>query len=141
VDTEKPAGPAQPPDSGWNRYNVTAFVAAGATVLLLGTAAFFAAEAAADSDDIDRLVTFQDRTGTPDRYSAVADQYERAMADGPRHDRYAKAALIAAAGTAVVSAVFFVLDAKLGQEDRAGASVALTPAPGLGLVGGWSLRF
>jgi hypothetical protein len=141
VDTEKPDLPTQPPDSGWNRYNVTAFIAAGASVLLLGTAAFFAAEAASESDDVNRLVSFRDQhTQAPDRYSAVASQYEQAMADGPRHDRYAKAALIAAAGTAVVSAAFFVLDAKLGKETD-GASVSLTPAPGLGLVGGWSLRF
>jgi hypothetical protein len=141
VDTEKPSSPVQTPDSGWNRYNVTAFVAAGATVLLLGTAAFFAAEASGESDDVNRLVNFRERTGAPDRYSAVASQYEQAMADGPRHDRYAKTALIAAAGTAVVSVAFFVLDAKLTPESSAGATVALSPAPGLGLIGGWSLRF
>jgi hypothetical protein len=66
------------------------------------------------------------------------------MADGPRHDRYAKAALIAAGGAAVLSATFFILDEKLGQsgKEKAGSSrAALLPAPGLGLVGGWSLRF
>ncbi len=119
---------------------MTAFVAAGATVLLLGTAAFFAAEAASDSNDINRLLNFRDeRTGAPDRYSAVSAQYEKALADGPRHDRDAKIALIAAAATAAVSATFFVLDAKLGHESD--SAVALAPTPGRGLVGAWRLRF
>jgi len=140
TDVEHPATPVGEPDSGWNRYNVTAFVAAGATVLLLGAAAFFAAEAASDSNDLNRLLNFRDEgTGAPDRYSAVSAQYEKALADGPRHNRDAKIALIAAGAAAAVSVTFFVLDAKLGHESD--SAVALVPTPGLGLLGAWRLRF
>jgi hypothetical protein len=135
----RPAAPATPPDSGWNRYNVTAFVAAGASALLLGTAAFFAAKASSDATDIDRLVIYRNQqTADPASYSSVADQYERAMADGPRHDRYAKAALYGAAGTAAVSVLFFVLDANLTPEP----AVAIAPTgTGLGARASWTWRF
>jgi hypothetical protein len=140
VDAEgPPAHSLQPGAPGWNRYSVTAFVATGAAVLLLGTAALFAAQAASDADDVNRLLRFrEDGTGVPDTYSAVASQYERAMADGPRHDRYAKAALIGAAGATVVATAFFILDAKLTPE----ATVAIAPTgTGLGAIGGWAWRF
>jgi tetratricopeptide (TPR) repeat protein len=135
---ESPSGPAAA-DSGWNRYNVTAFIAAGASVLLLGTAAFFAAKASSDSTDIDRLVIYRDeQTSAPASYSSVAAQYERAMADGPRHDRYAKAALYGAVGAAAVSVLFFVLDGELNPEP----AVALAPSGnGLGAQASWTWRF
>src|SRR5262249_46854144 len=104
-------------NSGWNRYNVTGFVAAGAPALLLGSAAFFAAKSSSDGTDIDRLVIYRDQqTLNPALYSSVASQYEQAMRDGHQHDRDAKIALIGAAGAAAVSVLFFVLDAKLGPE-------------------------
>jgi hypothetical protein len=135
----RPPQPAAPPDSGWNRYNVTAFIAAGASVLLLGTAAFFAAKASSDATDIDRLVIYRnEQTANPVSYSSVADQYERAMADGPRHDRYAKEALYGAAGAAAVSVLFFVLDANLNPEP----AVAIAPAgTGFGARASWTWRF
>jgi hypothetical protein len=138
ADTEGPGRPAAAPDSGWNRYNVTAFVAAGASVLLLGTAAFFAAKASSDGNDIDRLVIYHDQAGNPDRYSAVASQYEQAMRDGPQHDRDAKIALVGAAGAAAVSVLFFVLDAYITPEP----GVALAPAAtGRGAQASWTWRF
>jgi hypothetical protein len=87
---------------------------------------------------VNRLVNYRSETGIPLTYSAVATQYEQAMADGERHDRNAKLALYAAGGAAAVAAVFFVLDAKLGGEP----AVAITPA-GKGVVatGGWTWRF
>src|SRR5580692_10414601 len=63
ADAEHPAGPPAAEDSGWNRYNVTAFVATAVTVALLGTAGFFAAAAGSDRDDINRLVLL-DRKST-----------------------------------------------------------------------------
>jgi hypothetical protein len=138
VDVERPGGPAAAPDSGWNRYNVTAFVAAGASVLLLGTAAFFAAKASSDRDDVDRLVLYHDQAGNPDQYSAIAAQYEKAMRDGPQHDHDAKVALIGAAGAAAVSVLFFVLDAQLTPEP----AVAIAPAAtGRGAQASWTWRF
>ena len=139
VDAEGPPARGPVEDSGWNAYNVTGFVAAGAAVLLLGTAGFFAAQAGSDADDVNLLIRYRDdATGKPVAYSAVASQYERAMADGPRHDRYAKAALIGAAGAAVVSTVFFLLDAKATPEP----AVAIAPTrTGLGAIGGWTWRF
>jgi hypothetical protein len=138
VDVERPGGPGAAPDSGWNRYNVTAFVAAGASVLLLGTAAFFAAKASSDKDDVDRLVLYHDQSGTPDQYSAIASQYEQAMRDGPQHDHDAKVALIGAAGAAAVSVLFFVLDANLTPEP----GVAIAPTgTGRGAQASWTWRF
>jgi hypothetical protein len=138
ADKEGAPRPGAAPDSGWNRYNVTAFVAAGASVLLLGTAAFFAAKASSDADDVNRLVLYHDQDGTPDLYSSVAGQYEKAMRDGPQHDRDAKIALIGAAGAAAVSVVFFVLDAKLTPEP----TVAIAPTgTGRGAQASWTWRF
>jgi hypothetical protein len=137
-DAERPSQPATP-DSGWNRYNITAVATASAAVLLLGTAALFAAEASSDESDVNRLMNYRDQTtDAPLKYSAIAAQYEQALRDGPRHDRYAKIALAASGVVAAVSVTFFVLDAKL---DTAPA-VAVAPA-GKGFVatGGWQWRF
>jgi hypothetical protein len=137
-DTEQPSRP-RPVDSGWNRYNITAVASAGAAVLLLGAAALFAAQASSAEDDIDRLLRFRDPdTQAPLRYSAIADQYEKAMADGPRNERNATIAFVGSAVAAAVSATFFILDAKLGGQP----AVAITPA-GRGIVatGGWQWAF
>jgi hypothetical protein len=142
-----PAGaraPAQVPTgaevevSAWNRYSIPAYAAAGAAVLLLGTAGFFAAQAGSDADDIDRLTTYRDASGQAIPYSSVAKRYEDKVADGERHERYAKVALVAAAGAAAVSAVFFVLDAKHTQEPT--LAVAQGPA-GTAAIAGWAWRF
>ena len=137
-DAEQPSRP-RPVDSGWNRYNITAVASASAAVLLLGVAALFAAEANSAEDDINRLLRFRDPdTQAPLRYSAIADQYEKAMTDGPRNERNAKIAFIGSAVAAAVSATFFILDAKLGGQP----AVAVTPA-GRGIVatGGWQWQF
>jgi hypothetical protein len=138
-DTEQPSRPRPAADSGWNRYNITAVASASAAVVLLGVAALFAAEASSAEDDIDRLLRFRDPdTQAPLRYSAIADQYEKAMADGPRNERNAKIAFVGSAVAAAVSATFFILDAKLGGQP----AVAITPA-GRGIVatGGWQWQF
>ena len=138
-DTEQPSRPRPAVDSGWNRYNITAVASASAAVLLLGVAALFAAEASSAEDDIDRLLRFRDPdTQAPLRYSAIADQYEKAMADGPRNERNAKIAFVGSAVAAAVSATFFILDAKLGGQP----AVAITPAGrGVLATGGWQWRF
>jgi hypothetical protein len=136
VDVEPAHKKGDEGGSGWNRYNVTAMSAAGATVVLLGVAAFFGAKASSAESDVNRLLTFRDEsTGMPGAYSQVARQYESAMSDGRRYAHDARLALVGAAGTAAVSAVFFVLDARFGRE----TSVALAPAPG-GLVAAWRFR-
>jgi hypothetical protein len=133
VDTEPARKATEDSGSGWNRYNVTAMSAAGASLLLLGTAAFFAAEASSKESDVNRFQIFRDEsTGMPVAYSQVARQYEAALADGRRYAHDARLALLGAAGAAAISAVFFVLDAHLSHE----ASVAFAPAPG-GAVAAW----
>jgi hypothetical protein len=135
------AGPAanDEEESGWNRYNVTAWSATAATALLLGTAAFFGAQASSKAGDVSRLLDFRDEKGAPLAYTPdVARKYEGALADGRRYDRDAKLALLGAAGTAVVAAVFFVLDAALPQK----SSVAFAPAAdGPGVLAAWGRRF
>jgi hypothetical protein len=138
-DTEHPSGPAQPEDSGWNRYNITAVASASVAVVLLGTAALFAAKAESDESDVNRLVQYRDpNTGAPLRYASVATQYQQATADGPHHDRDAKIALAASAVAAALSITFFVLDAKLG----ATPAIAIAPdGRGVAASGGLQWRF
>jgi hypothetical protein len=135
----KPADKPTQQDSGWNRYNITAVTAAGVAVVALGVAALFAAEAGSDQDDITRLINYRSpETGAPLRYSTVADQYQQAMTDGPRHERNAKIAFAVSAVAAAVAATFFVLDARLGAEP----AVAVTPdGRGIAATGGWRWRF
>jgi hypothetical protein len=133
---KRPTGPT-PEDTGWNRYNITAVATASAAALALGVAGLFAAEVASDEDDIRRLVNFRDQThDNPLQYSAIARQYEQAMADGPRHARYAKIALGISLVTAAVSATFFVLDARLGAEP----AIAVAP-DGHGVVATGGVRW
>jgi hypothetical protein len=131
ADAEPPRHPADEGGTGWNRYNVTAMTAAGVSVLLLGTAAFFGADASSKESDVNRLQTSRDEAGAPLPYSKLAKQYEDAMSDGRQAAHDARVALIAAGGAAVVSAVFFVLDAHLTHE-----GVALAPVPTAGARGG-----
>jgi hypothetical protein len=107
--------------------------------LFLGAAALFAAQASSDESDVKRLINYRDpATGKPLDYSTIAGQYEQAMADGPRHARNAKIALVASAVVAAVSATFFVLDAKLGAEP----AVAIAPdGRGIAATGGWRWSF
>ncbi len=139
ADEELPASGA-PASSGWNRYNMTALVATAVTVVLLGTAGFFAASAGSDRDDINRLVQFHDPvTGAPLAYSSVAAQYTHAMDEGRRDDHDAKVALVGATVTAAVAALFFVFDATLTRQPA--VSIAPTRDGGLAAVGGWTWRW
>jgi hypothetical protein len=138
LDDESARAAKADEDSGWNRYNITAMTATGLTVVLLGTAAFFGAEASSKESDVNRLLTNRDEMGTPLRYSSVAGQYQSAMSDGRRDAHDARLALVGAAGTAVVAAVFFVLDGLHPAE----AKVAVAPtSAGAGAVGAFAWSF
>ncbi len=145
VDAEHPAGKDQE-DSGWNRYNTTAVIASGVTLALLGTAAFYAAEASSKENDINRLVTFR---FPPPQYSSVAATYTSDLADGRSDAHTSKILLLTAAGTGLVAAVFFVLDAVRTPSEPAPAapvlpavSVSIAPTgSGFGAQGAWSWRF
>ena len=108
-------------------------------IVALGVAGLFAAKSSSDADDVTRLINLRDMTtGAPLQYSTVADQYERAMADGPRHERDAKIALLVSAGAAAVAATFFVLDSR----HQAEAAVSIAPVGnGFAATGGWQWRF
>jgi hypothetical protein len=138
LDDENARAAKADEDSGWNRYNITAMTATGLTVVLLGTAAFFGAEASSKESDVNRLLTNRDEAGAPLRYSSVAGQYQSAMSDGRRDAHDARLALVGAAGTAVVAAVFFVLDGLHPAE----AKVAVAPtSAGAGAVGAFAWSF
>jgi hypothetical protein len=145
ADAEKPAA-ATEEESGWNRYNATAVIAAGVTLVVLGTAAGYAAQASSKEGDINRLVTYR---FPPPPYSSVAAEYTSAMSDGRSDAHVARILLLTAAGTAVVSAVFFVLDAVRAPAEApappAAPPVSVSVAPdgrgGLGALGAWSWRF
>jgi hypothetical protein len=139
VDAEgRPA--AEDDDSGWTRANITAWSASAATALLLGTAAYFGAQAASKASDVNRLVTFRDMdTGAPVAYSpAVARQYESAFADGKRFQRDARIVLVGAAATALTATVFFIID---GTRPARGGVAVLPASHGAGALGAWSWRF
>jgi hypothetical protein len=124
ADTEQPTGPPRD-ESGWTPYGLTAGISTAAAVTLLLTAGLFAAAVASDEDDLKRLQTYRSMTGAPPSYSSVMSQYEQAVADGDRHERYAKIALAGAGVAAAVAATFFVLDAKRTREP----AVAVNPLP------------
>lgn len=139
ADDELPQSQVQA-SSGWNRYNMTAVVATAVTVVLLGTAGFFAASAGSDRDDVNRLIRFHDpTTGAPLAYSSVAPEYTHAMDEGRRDDRDAKVALVGATATAAVATLFFVFDATLTHQPS--VSLAPTRDGGLAAVGGWTWRW
>jgi hypothetical protein len=135
ADAEKPATTEQ--GSGWNRYNVTAMVAAGVTVALLGTAAFFGASASSHESDANRLIGYRN---PPPEYAAVANEYTSALNDGRAAAHDARVTLIAAAATGAVSITFFILDAVLTP--GGGPTAMVVPAPrGFAATGGWSWHF
>ncbi len=142
-DAEHPAG-KEGEDSGWNRYNTTAVIASGVTLALLGTAAFYGAEASSKENDINRLVMFR---FPPPAYSSVAAAYTSAMSDGRSDAHAARALLVAAAATGIVAIAFFILDgvhAPAESQPTPAAPPALSLAPagaGLGAQGAWSWRF
>ncbi|HVZ74333.1 MAG TPA: hypothetical protein VHJ20_18260 [Polyangia bacterium] len=141
VDAER----ARPEDDegGWTRANITAWSATGATVLLLGTAGFFAAEAASHEGDLNRLTSFRDENGAPLPYTPdLAQKYQSAMTDG-RHDAHvATVLLLAAAGTAAVACAAFVIDGVWPEHASAAPAVAIAPVTsGRGALGAWSWRF
>jgi hypothetical protein len=127
-------------DGGWTGPRIGAWSATGATVALLGVAAYFGAQAQSHESDINRLVVFRDQdTGAPTRYTPeVARQYESAMADGRSDARTAKILLLSAAGTAVAATVFFIIDGTRAATGR----VAIAPTPGSrGAVGAFTWTF
>ncbi len=141
TDDERPA--REDEDSGWNRYNATAVIASGVTLVLLGTAAVYGALASSKESDVNRLINYR---FPPTQYSAVAAEYTSAMADGAHDAHNARVALVAAAATGLVAAAGFVLDAVLTPAEPTSAplfpAVSLAPLPGgRGAFGAWSWRF
>ncbi|MES1205603.1 MAG: hypothetical protein ABUS79_06660 [Pseudomonadota bacterium] len=99
----------QPPRSP---LNVAGWVGAGATVLLLGVAAFYGAKAAEKAGDANRLLLyFDEATGVPQEYGPRAREYEELVREGRRDDHIATGMVIAAGATAVASAILFIVDA------------------------------
>jgi hypothetical protein len=106
----------------------------------LGVAAFFGASASSKAADVNLLIQERNLDGSPAEYQAVAHQYETAVSDGRRYDRYAKVALGTAGAAAAVAAAFFIVDTLSDREAR----VALAAAPagkGAGALGSLLLRF
>jgi tetratricopeptide (TPR) repeat protein len=124
--------------SGWNPYNVTAWVATGATVLALGTAAYYAASAASAKDDVNQLLRYQNPvSGAALEYQTVAAKYENSTRDGQHDDRVAKGALLVAAGTAMVATAFFIIDSVRTPEphaERTGPRPGHSTTPVFGLA-------
>ena len=94
-----------------SRLNTAAWISSGATVLLLGTAAFYGAKAGEKNGDVNRLLgNFNEKTGIPVEYATVAAEYEAAVRDGQHDDRMAKGFAIAAGVAAATSIALFIVD-------------------------------
>jgi hypothetical protein len=139
VDADAARAKDDDDDGGWTPARIGAWSSTGATVVLLGVAAYFGARASSHESDVNRLIVYRDEdTGAPLRYTPdVARQYESAMAEGRDDWRTTKYLLFGAAGTAVAATVFFIID---GKRESSG-HVALAPTAGRGAVGGWTWRF
>jgi len=114
-------------EHGWTPYNVTAWVATGATVLLLGVSGYYAALSGSDKDDVNLLLRYQNPdTGALLEYQTVAARYESAIRAGQRDEQRAKDALYVAAGAAVVATTFFILDSVMrpGEDHHARGDLA-----------------
>jgi hypothetical protein len=134
VDAEGPPsrGQGEDEDSGWTPLRAAGWISAAVAVAALGTAGFFAASAASKTDDVNRLLLYRDPiTSAPLAYGPVAKQYQAAVDDGHRFDRYAKVALTGAGVAAVAATALLVIDAARTPEAR----VALAPVPA-GRAGG-----
>jgi hypothetical protein len=131
--------------SGWNSLNITAWISTAATVLLLGTAGYYAASAGSKKDDVNQLLRYRDQsTGRPLEYADIAGKYQAAIRDGQHDDRVAKIALLAAGATAAVATLFFILDETRTPEPArhsAAPQVGLTLLPGGGAGAFSSLRW
>ena len=122
-----------------SRLNAAAWIGSGVTVLLLGTAAFFGAQASEKNGDVNRLLgNFDEKTGVPSEYARVADEYEQAVRDGRHDDRMAKGFAIAASVAAAASVVLFVVDALRAPADPAQPERPLGLGPRARTVGGSS---
>jgi hypothetical protein len=103
-----------------SRLNVAAWVSAGVTVALLGTAAFFGAKASEKESDVNYLLgNFDAKTGVPIEYALVASRYEADVRDGKRDSRLAKGFAIGAGVTALASTALFIFDVLHGTRDGA----------------------
>jgi hypothetical protein len=127
-----------------SRLNVAAWVGTAVTVALLGVAAFYGASASEKEGDINRLLAYRnDQTGVPVEYATVATTFEEDTRLGRRDNRIAKGLALAAGGTALASAVLFVIDGLRGAPDGVTPRLAFSisneaGAHGLGVW--WSLR-
>jgi hypothetical protein len=130
-----------------SRLNVAAWVGAGVTVALLGTAAFFAAKASEKESDVNYLLgNFDGKTGVPIEYALVASRYEADVRDGRRDNRLAKGFALGAGVAALARTALFIVDALRGTHDDGGTSharlVPLAPVANAqaahGMALGWS---
>jgi hypothetical protein len=130
-----------------SHLNTAAWISAGVTVLLLGTAGFYGAKAGEKNGDVNRLLgNFNEKTGMPVEYASVAAQFEADVRDGRHDDRMAKGFAIAAGAAAAATVVLFIVDAVRAADTPAEAPGPLRDAPSARRLaptslatGGWGL--
>ena len=126
-------------EPSWQR--TAAWSSVGISIALLTTGAVLGLSAASREEDVDNLIEFRDADGQPAIYTgATRERYNDLIAEGDRLESLAVIAF-AASGVAVASAVlFFVLDARAGDDDQAAAALRPSAGPdGVGLS--WGGRF
>ncbi len=110
--------------SGWNAFNITAWVATGATVMLLGTAGYFAASAASEKDDVNQLLRFA-RTRRPARRSSTSASRPATRppcATASTTIAWPRTPSSPPPGAALVATAFFIIDAYAGDAARGDAA-------------------
>ncbi len=139
VATEPAA--ASPPlevETSWQR--TAAWTSVGVALALATPAAVLGLSAASREEDVRNLIDFRDFEGEPTVYTGPArDRYVDLVKEGKRLETLSIVALAATGAAAASAALFFVLDARAGDEDP---GTGLTPTVGAGQAGlGWAGRF
>jgi hypothetical protein len=139
--TTEPDAAASPPieaQASWQR--TAAWTSVGVALALGTTAAVLGLSAASREEDIRNLIEFRDFEGEPTVYTGPArDRYADLVQEGKRLETLSIVAMAATGAAAASAAIFFVLDARAGDDDP---GTGLTPTVGAGQAGlGWTGQF
>jgi hypothetical protein len=131
---ELPPQPGLLEEGPLSKMRVAAWVGVAGTLALLTTGAILGLAAQSRADEISRRFTFVDpSTGQPKTYDAMmAADIANLHSDGELYNGLAIGFYSAAAASAVVTTVLFVVDVKRGRHERRVPTQALRLQPSLG---------
>jgi hypothetical protein len=126
-------------ETSWQR--TAAWTSVGITLALGTTAAVLGLSAASREEDVQNLIAFRDPEGDPAIFTgATRDRYNDLVSEGKRLETLSIVALAATGAAAAASVVFFLLDARAGDDEA--PALGLAPIVGDDQAGlGWTGRF